>query len=129
MPVSEPLSIDRLPSAAELALLTWLLNHGNARGQKTLDQLPAIRVISQCKCGCASVDFSVAGKVPSHKAGMEVVSDYWWRTDAGHLCGAFVFLREGLLAGVDLWSMDGQEIPSTLPAIEKLRSQDVAYDA
>jgi hypothetical protein len=129
VPVSESLKVDRPPSSDELALVSWLLEHGNTRGQNALSQIPALRVISQCQCGCASVDFSVEGQLPFPKSGMEVVSDYWWRTEGGNLCGVFVFLRDDLVAGIDLWSIDGQEIPSTLPPIDRLRSQDVAYDA
>jgi hypothetical protein len=129
VPVSESLKVDRPPSPDELALVSWLLGHGNARGQNALSQIPGLRVISQCQCGCASVDFSVEGKLPSPKSGMEVVSDYWWRTEAGNLCGVFVFLRDDAVAGIDLWSIDGQEIPSTLPSIDRLKPQDVAYDA
>jgi hypothetical protein len=60
---------------------------------------------------------------------MEVVSDFWWRTPRGNLCGAFVFLREGVLAGIDLWSIDGAETPSQLPRPEQLRPQTQHYDA
>jgi len=129
VPISQALKIDRPPSADELALISWLLEHGNARAKESLRQLAGLRVISQCRCGCASVDFSVEGKIPSHGSGMEVVSDHWWRTEAGNLCGAFVFLRDDLVAGIDLWSIDGQETPSQLPAVERLKAHDVPYDA
>jgi hypothetical protein len=59
---------------------------------------------------------------------MEVVSDYWWRTEPGHSCGAFLFLRDGLLAGLDLWSIDGGETPAELPNIAVLRSHATPYD-
>ena len=129
MPISQSHTTDRPLSSGERALVAWLLEHGNTRAQGALAQVSDLRVIAQCHCGCASVDFSVDGKVPSPKSGMEVVSDYWWRTQAGHLCGAFVFLRDNLLAGIDLWSIDGGETPSELPRIEDLKSYDSHRDA
>ena len=52
---------------------------------------------------------------------MQVVSDYCWFTERGNLCGAYVFLRAGMLAGIDVWSIDGAETPHELPDPEQLR--------
>ncbi len=46
---------------------------------------------------------------------MQVLGDFQWKNSAGHLFGAFVFEQDGLLAGLDLWSVDGLEIPRALP--------------
>lgn len=43
------------------------------------------------------------------------MSMYWWRTEQRDLCNVSVFLREGLLAGIDVWSIDLKETPSQLP--------------
>jgi hypothetical protein len=51
---------------------------------------------------------------------MEVVSQYWWRTANGNLCGVFVFLVGGRLTGLDFWSIDGGETPSGLPRLDEL---------
>jgi len=51
---------------------------------------------------------------------MDLIGDYAWRTKAGGLCGAYLFTRRGHLAGLDLWSIDGAETPSTLPEIQAL---------
>jgi hypothetical protein len=59
---------------------------------------------------------------------MDVVSDYWWRTAEGHVCGAFVFVRDGLLAGLEVWSVDGGLPEAPLPDVESLRPIDQPLD-
>jgi hypothetical protein len=51
---------------------------------------------------------------------MRVLSDFQWKDAKGHLFGAFVFERDDLLAGLDLWSIDGQATAAELPPIESL---------
>jgi hypothetical protein len=51
---------------------------------------------------------------------LRVLSDFQWRTNDGHLCGAFVFEQDGLLAGLDLWSIDGQTTPDAMPPLHSL---------
>jgi hypothetical protein len=111
---------DRPLTAEELHLVRWLLEHGSQAAAGLLPRLAHLRVASRCYCGCASVDFAVDGVVPLPKD-MHVLSDYEYRSPEGRLCGAFVFERAGLLAGLEVWSIDGGTTPSTLPRIEQLR--------
>lgn len=116
---SAAIEVDRALTVEEVALVRWLLEHGEADNAAYLQQLKLARVRRLCSCGCASIDFSVAGQVPP-KGGMDVRSDFQWRSAAGHLNGAFVFAQGGILAGLDLWSIDGGETPDTLPPTEAL---------
>jgi hypothetical protein len=67
------------------------------------------------------VDFSIDGRVACPKSGMSAVSDYQWNSPEGHLFGVFVYAREGLLSGIDLWSIDGLATASALPNPDDLR--------
>ena len=111
--------IDRALTAEERLVVHWLLEHGDGDNEAFLAQLGQARVARLCACGCASIDLSIDGKRPAHFA-MRVLSDYQWRNTQGHLCGAFVFEQDGLLAGLDLWSIDGQSTPDAMPPIESL---------
>jgi hypothetical protein len=71
-----------------------------------------------CSCGCASIDFSINSQRPNNLLCGSFLTQ--WRNSLGHLFGAFVFEQEGLLAGLDLWSIDGQSIPDVMPPIECL---------
>ena len=74
-----------------------------------------VRVVSRCGCGCASIDF-----LNSPRAPMEILSEHKWQTAAGHLFGVFAFAKEGRLAGLEVWSIDGQATPTELPATSSL---------
>lgn len=106
----------------EIEFVRWLLEHGGARAQTFLSQLNGASVTSRCGCGCASFDVSISGitHCGEKDVGMETLCDYQWRTSSGALCGAFAFACAGVLAGIELWSIDGQETPSTIPPVSVL---------
>jgi hypothetical protein len=106
---------DRALSGQESHLLTWLLEHGKSSALAHLGEVEHARVVSQCGCGCASIDF-----VDAPRASMEILSEHKWRDANGHLFGVFAFAREGRLAGLEVWSIDGEATPTKLPAISSL---------
>jgi len=108
-------------TAREAAIIAWLLEHGNSSAAEYLQQLDKVRVVSRCSCGCASVNFSIDGVIPPSENGMGILSDYQFLTNEGHLCGVFVFEQAGLLAGLEVWSIDGLTKRPTLPIIEQLQ--------
>ncbi len=116
-----PIPEDRPLTAREAALVCWMLEHGTAVAAKYLPQLAEARVVSRCYCGCASVDFSIGGVVPPPGDDLGILADFEYRTAEGHLCGAFAFERAGLLAGLEVWSVDGLSTASDLPAVEQLQ--------
>jgi hypothetical protein len=118
---TEPIPEDRPLTTQEGLLVRWLLEHGNFDAAKFLPQLAEVRVVSRCPCGCASIDFAIGETVPPARAGMQVLADYVWQTADGAHCGVFVFARGGQLAGLEVWSVDGMEAVSSLPAVEQLR--------
>ncbi len=117
MAVVAPIPEDRPLADSEAVLVRWMLEHGAAAAAGFLPQLDIARVVSRCYCGCASVDFAVQGVVPPPGAGIRILADFEYRTGEGHLCGAFVFERAGLLAGLEVWSVDGQSMPAVLPEL------------
>ncbi len=118
---------DRPLSDGERSLVRWMLKHGESHAPSFLSQLEQARVSSRCRCGCASINFSVAGEGPP-TTGMEVLSDYLWDDAEGHKFGAFVFAQGGLLAGLDLWSVDGVVTPTWIPRPDQLRSMPLSHN-
>jgi len=110
--------VDRPLTEQERSLIEWLLAHGDGDNAEFIAQLAQASVAALCPCGCASIDLAIAGR--SGTGGMRVLADYQWTTPEGHLHGAFVFEQAGLLAGLDVWSIDGEGVPSVLPATEDL---------
>jgi hypothetical protein len=121
MTVTAPMPENRPLTADEAALVRWLLGHGNPDAAGFLPQLADAWVVSHCPCGCATIDFSVGGAVPPAGAGMHILADYQWQAADGAQFGVFVFARGGLLAGLEVWSVDGLAAASVLPAIEQLQ--------
>lgn len=107
-------------SEQERTLLRWMVKGSSGVHSDLLAQLDRTTVVARCGCGCASIDFAVDGVEEEKKEPMDLISDYAWKTKAGNLCGAYLFTRRDRLAGFDLWSIDGAETPSTLPAIGAL---------
>jgi len=125
-------SIDDIPedrplSDVERSLVAWMLEHGEPHASSFLPQLKQARVSSRCRCGCASINFSVAGKEPPTTE-MDVRSDYLWDDAEGHKFGAFVFAHGGLLAGLDLWSVDGAVTPTWIPRPDQLRPMPLSHN-
>ncbi len=52
---------------------------------------------------------------------MSILSDYKWASSDGHLFGVFVYAKGNLLSGIEVWLIDGQATPVTLPVIEAVR--------
>ncbi|EYC52809.1 hypothetical protein AZ34_05355 [Hylemonella gracilis str. Niagara R] len=116
-----PILDDRDLTSEERDLIRWMLENGNKGGRKFLGQLERARVHARCPCGCASIDLTIDGKTPTDFR-MHILGDFQWKNEAGNLFGAFVFEQDGLLGGLDLWSVDGAETPSAIPRPEQLVS-------
>ena len=110
---------DRPLTESEQSLLRWLLEHGEARGRDFLPQIDRARVSGRCGCGCATVDLVVDGLKEEEK-GLFPVADFFYRTPSGGLCGVMAMVRGDRLAGLEVWSVDGRDTPTELPATDGL---------
>jgi hypothetical protein len=55
IPEHRPLTRD------EMSLVKWLLENRDVDAAEFLPQLDQLMIVSRCPCGCASIDFGVAG--------------------------------------------------------------------
>lgn len=115
-----PIAVNRSLNAGEERLLEWLLKHGTIVGRGFLSQVPLARVVATCSCGCASFLLSVNGKIPASKAQNTIAADFRWESKDGRKFAAIAYARESMLAGVDLWPLDGGAASPELPAPERL---------
>jgi hypothetical protein len=110
---------DRRPlTQPERKLAQWMLEHGNPKAAEFLPQLSLAEVVSRCPCGCASIDFEVAG-LPKPSGGLQILGDYLFG-EGTEVAGAFIFERAGVLAGIEVYGMAG-DAPRTLPDPTELR--------
>ena len=112
--------VDRPLDKREWELLVWLIENGDDEAKTLTHELDQISVAFECGCGCASIDFAINKKPVDHSNGISVVSEYQYKSEKGNLMGCFLFTAENHLAGIDLWSIDGQETPEILPTPDKL---------
>jgi len=112
---------DRELTTEEVRLVRWMLEHSTPDAGSFVDQLPRLRVVSRCACGCASIDFSIDG-AGAEPGGMQILSDYFFGNDS-NLCGVFVFAIRGNLAGLEVYGLSAAA-PSALPEPHDLRLAD-----
>jgi len=116
--IAGPIADNRPLTRAETDLIRWMLEHGRSEALAFRKQLESAAVVSRCPCGCASLDFSIAGQL-APSGPLEILGDYLFG-GANDLAGAFVFARGGVLAGLEVYGLAGDH-PRELPAPESLR--------
>ena len=111
--------ISRELTAAEKHLVQWMIEHGSPEAREYLPQLARARVTPwRCKCGCASINFSIDGQ-PEPSGGMHLIADFLLGS-GDDLSGIFVFEQGGVLSGLEVYGLAG-DAPKSLPAPEALR--------
>jgi hypothetical protein len=115
----QPLLADRPLTDEERRLTGWMLEHGATDARAFLPQLDRARVVSCCACGCASIDFEIAGGFRPASGAMRILGDFLYGEGDG-LRGVFIFERGGVLAGLEVYSPGG-DTPAGLPAPDALR--------
>ena len=106
-------------SSEELALLEWLIDHGRPDASKYRSQIPRLRVVSRCGCGCPSIDVAIGST--SHKTGAShIIADGEATSAEGALVGVILHVREGEISELELYSITGQETRFSLPKPETI---------
>ncbi len=104
----------------ERRLVRWMLEHGSLEAAAFLPQLELAEVTPwKCGCGCASIDFHIRGQSVA-PPGVHPIADFIFG-DGDTLSGIFVFEKDGILSGLEVYGLMG-ETPKSLPEPESLRS-------
>lgn len=115
------MSFPRPLADQERCLIRWMIEHSDADVQKYLGQLENAVVVSECPCGCASIDFQIGSTPPNVKAGMQPIANFLYGPEDLSF-GAFLFTCDGMLAGLEVYSLT--DTPAPLPNPEDLRAFD-----
>ena len=104
---------------AERHLIRWMLEHGEPEAVTFLPQLEQAQVTSwRCSCGCASIKLKIEGQ-PEPPVGIHPIADFVFGTEED-LSGIFVYEKNGVLGGIEVYGMAG-DAPKSLPLPDELR--------
>lgn len=94
----------RPASAAELALVRWLLDQAPAEISAPLQaSVASLVVVDACDCGCPSVDFVREGQ----GAGAQIVAEAGGQLADGTSVVALLWSRDGAVSGLEVFDYDG----------------------
>ncbi|MEP2774815.1 MAG: hypothetical protein ABJQ29_16675 [Luteolibacter sp.] len=113
-------SFPRALTKNERDITLWMIEHGTGNINNYKDHLTKATVVNSCECCGLSICFKIEDKSPTSNTELEILGDYFYGTPDG-LCGAFVFARDGQLAGVEFYPLATDEVPTTIPAPHSLR--------
>jgi len=104
----------------ERSITRWLIDHASCDESEKGEyfaQLEEATVVGMCSCGCASVDFAISGLKSDPSAPLDPFGDFITKDQR---FGVFVFSRQNRLAGIEIYSLQGDEAGSVFPSFEEL---------
>jgi hypothetical protein len=101
-------------TVAERELLRWALEHSAQEPEISREQIPQLRVVGRCGCGCPSVDLALEGQPHSRDTPLRLIAQADGRSPEGVPVGVLVFARGSVLSGLEVYSITG-EVPISLP--------------
>lgn len=110
----------RALTAKERSFTRWLIEHANVSEEekkKYSDQLESATVVRMCDCGCASIDFAIAGVASEPGAPLHPFGDF---VSEDKRFGVFVFSKHDTLAGVEIYALADFDLPSEFPDSSEL---------
>jgi hypothetical protein len=108
---------ERALTEEELSLLEWLLAHGDSDASDYRLQIPKLRVVSRCGCGCPTVDFAIGSTRKDGPA--HIVAEAEGKSPEGFRVGVIVHARGGEISELEVFCATGEKIVS-LPKPELL---------
>lgn len=118
----QPIIVDRELTDNERTLAVWMLENGDDNAKSFLPELEKARVNRLCGCGCASIDFKIDGK-EEPAGGIRILGDFIFG-EGDETCGAFIFERDGVLSGIEVYSYGTMDLVKALPKPSQLRKYD-----
>jgi hypothetical protein len=116
---AETLPEDRTLSDAEVAVVEWLLHHGDRSTSFSAlgEAVGKLRVVGRCGCGCASVDFVKDGQNGTALS----IAESLGSDSRGRQCGIILWSKNGALSGLEIYECEPGSA-AEIPSVETLRS-------
>jgi len=111
-------ALHRAITQQEIAVIEWLLQHGEPGSDRFFAQLETLTVVSRCTCGCPTIYFELENNQASRK-GEHLISDQLGTVD-GQDVGVMLSDLNGRLSSLEVYSCAGADKPIDLPKLENL---------
>ena len=106
-------------TSAERELLRWVLEHSAAEPEPYLEQIPRLRVVGQCGCGCPTVDLVLEGEPHSGDKAARLIAEADGQSPEGVPVGVLVFAKDAVPSVLEVYSITG-DAPFSLPLPDAL---------
>jgi hypothetical protein len=106
-------------NSAERDLLRWVLKRSAAEPERYLEQIPRLRVVGRCGCGCPTVDLALEGQPHSRDAVARLIAEAEGQSPEGISVGVLVFAKDEVLSVLEVYSVAGDALFS-LPSPDAL---------
>jgi hypothetical protein len=97
-------------SFEERRLLEWLTANGNPEASAYASQLPQVKVVARCTCGCPTLDLALGEKRFRTVGASTILADAFGHSPEGVPVNVILHAREGEISELEVISCDETEV-------------------
>jgi hypothetical protein len=94
----------------ERRLLEWLISNGNADASAFASQLPQVKVVARCTCGCPTLDLALGENKSRTVGASTILADAAGRSPEGIPVNVILHAREGEISELEVISCDETKV-------------------
>ena len=97
-------------TSEERRLLEWLISNGVPIAPAYASQLPDVRVVARCACGCPTLDLALGEKKTRTVGPSTILADVAGRSPEGVPVSVVLHAREGEISELEVISLNETEV-------------------
>ena len=106
----------------ERRLLEWLIANGNPEAPAYGSQLPQVKVVARCTCGCPTLDLALDAKKSRTVGASTILADAFGHSPEGVPVNVILHAREGEISELEVIPCDetnvfGMPMPEMLKVV------------
>ena len=113
-------AVNRALNVEEQALVNWLIANGIPDAKAYASQVPLLRVVGSCNCGCPTINFAVGTRHPEVSGPPRIIADFLGMTPAGLQVGVILFATGEQISELEVYPLSDAEGKFSLPTIASL---------
>ena len=100
--------------------MRWLVAHGTPEAENYAGQIERVGVVSECTCGCPSIDLAMRDQKTEVRGGSIIISDVVGASPEGVQVNVILHVRGDVLSELEVYAVGGT-VPFSLPRPEDLK--------